>query len=203
MEQNLDVESQSVGLWLEDCHVHAPGGVDRLRGGGADITLVGGEESAAPVDLRVGGGLQVELDLLAAGCGLEQHRVLVLRVDGLQRSTVRAVDEGLALEAGAAGVEAEVQDGLHLPPRPLSGYAAVESEPCGAPGRAPRGADAVRFEIQIQALCGWDGLAGQLVSADVEGLRSGMHGWPDPFGEGAVCAVESERDVIVHEGPPG
>lgn len=97
-----------------------------------------GPDRLAPGDGGVGGQLDQQVHRLpAARVGGQQHAAVV-RVQALDRGAVGVVHQPLGLPAGTAGqVEAEVEDGLDTPARPLRRDLPGNPEPGGGPRAAP------------------------------------------------------------------
>ncbi len=111
LAEDIEVLLQLPDLGLEDGELGAGDAVERVARGGGGVAHRGGPEveAAAAEEQRVGGGLDVEVDLLAAGRRVGDADPLGARVQPLDDGAVGPVDEPLRVEAGVAGVEPEVE----------------------------------------------------------------------------------------------
>ncbi len=148
---------------------------------------------------RVGGGLDVPLDLLAALGAVGHAHPVVVRVEGLDLAAVGPVDQAFALEPGHHPVEAEVEDGFHRAAGPVRGDRTGDPEPRGAPGRAPRVADRVGLVARRESFGDGDGLAGGLPALDGQRDRAGVDGGLDALLEDPAEAVFGDAAVVMHD----
>ncbi len=194
--EHVEVLDQLPDLGLEEGEVHPGEAVEGLVAAGAQVALVGG---AVVDEDRVGGGLDVPFDPLAALGAVGHAHPVVVRVEGLDLAAVGAVDQALALEAGHHPVEAEVEDGLHGPPGPSVGDGSGDLEPGGAPGRAPCVAGRAGLVGRGQTLGDGDGLARGVPPLDGQRERAGVDGGPDAFVEHPAEAVLGDAAVVMHD----
>ncbi len=200
LAQHLKVQVEVPDLFVEDGDVGALEGVERLVAGREHVTERGRGGEVACEDVGVGGGLEQVVDDLAAGCRLGDRHVLVERVDRLQRGPVGEVDQGLGLVAGPVADEAEVDDGLDAATRELGGHLAVQPEPGGAPGRAPRGVHGERLVRGDRGFLEGHRLPGGLPGRHLEGDGGRMDRGLDALVVEALYALLDPAAFVVHGG---
>ncbi len=203
LAEDLQVEHEVPDRLVEHREIHAGERVLRLAARGVLVAEPRGHEGVVVEDDGVGGGLDVQADLLAAlGGGADAHP-LVARVEALHRGAVGAVDQALALEAGHVLVEAEIEDRLDGPPGPLLRHGAGDAEPAGTPGSAPAGAHLDGLGVGRESFGDRHGLAGGVPHRDVERHGLGVHGGADALVEDALETGFDQVAVVMHAGAPG
>ena len=143
--QHLDVEAEVPDVLVEDGQVGCAEPVERRVPGGEPCRPAAVGTNPPRQDVGVGGGLDQQPDLLAAGGRVRDRHVLVLRRDALDRPAVQVVDERLGLDARPVADEPEVEHGLHPPAGPLGGHPPVARNQLVDHGAAPRRARAERL----------------------------------------------------------
>ena len=126
-------------------------------------------------------------DLHRTRAGGDRHR-RTPRVDALQRLAVWSTHEALALESGAVSGEAEIDDRLDPPRRPLGGHLGPAAEPRRAPRRSPRRRHGER-------------VAGHRATARPRRSSPAGRGWTSgqhAFEQLAVDALLDQAPVVVH-----
>ncbi|OEI67426.1 hypothetical protein Cus16_2856 [Curtobacterium sp. ER1/6] len=176
--------------------------VDRLRPGGRPGPERCRALEVVATDVRVRGGLDVQLEG-AAGADLDGHGV-VARLDALDRRAVGAPGESLGLEAGLplreAEVDAELDRGAGVGAE-VVGHGAPHAEPRGAPGAAaPRAADRERRVLGGDGLGERDGLVRHVPGVDGDRGRAAVHGGVDAVADETGDPGFDERFVVVHGG---
>ncbi len=192
LEQHLEVERELEDLGLEDRELHAARAVQLARRRGEDVALLGRQEGVVVEQHRVGRGLEVQVDDLAALRRVGDRHPLVARVDALHRGAVGAVHESLTLEARHVLVETEVHAYLDGASGPRLGNLACEVEPGRSPGRAPLTSDLEGLVIEGDALRGSDRLTRQLVCLHGESVRRRVDCRNDAFSQHAGHAADGE-----------
>ena len=198
LEQHVQVEGQFEDLGLHEGDLGTADSVERFAGGRRQVAVARGEEGVTAEDHRVRGRLHVEVDDLPAGSVLRDGDPLVTGVDRLHRLPIGAIHQALGLEAGAGGVESQVEHHLDLPPGPVHGHFSLEPEPGGGPSGPPRRPERVGLVVGRQRLPGSDGFPGKMMGGQGERDRCPVDGRPDPFSEDAAGAIDGERGVGVH-----
>ncbi len=174
-----------------------------LGAGRGLVPVGGGRERPALREVRIGGRFYVEVHRHAAAQQL-QGNVLVPRGECLDDGSVGPPGRALALEAGKIGAEAQVHqnfDGGILRAPPGTGDLALEPQPFGAPGPAPRRAGLLRSEFLPQRLLYGDRLARRIPAAQCERSRARVHRGEDAFAQKAVQPDFRETAVVVQCDP--
>ncbi len=168
--------------------------VQRLVAGGALVA----EHRHRALDDRVGGGLDVEGDVLAALRRIADAQPAATRMQPFDRLAVRGVHEPFGGEAGTTGVEPEVDDGLHRAPRPRVGHLPGEPEPRRSPRWPPRVADGRGTVLGSKPGGRCDRLARCMpcLDGELDGLR--VHRRTDPVAQDAFQPVFDQFAVVVH-----
>jgi hypothetical protein len=198
LAEDLEVHDEVPHLRVEHGQVHPRDPVLRLVAGRAHVAELGRQEGVVVEDGGVGRGLDVQLDLLAARRLVGHAHPLVVRVDALHRGAVGPVDQALALESGLVGVEAEVEQRLHGPARPLGRDGAAHGDPAGPPGHSPGVAHGQRLPGRYQALGDRHGFAGGVPDADLQRDGLGVDRRDDALDQDARESGFDETAVIVH-----
>jgi hypothetical protein len=151
---------------------------------------------AAPGDIRVGGGFEVELDRLATGRSRRDRRLVVARVDALHR-VLTVPEETLTPETHHPSV-AKVDAGDDVLAGPGLRHGAAQAEPRRRPGAAPRLADAERLELAAIGLRGLDGLTADEVAGYLERRRLRIQEGKDDLPDQAPDPAPLDVTFVAH-----
>ncbi len=198
---HLQVERQVPDVLVQDGEVGAGHGVERVGRRGELVAEGGGADEAVPQDVGVGGGLQQQVDPLAALGPLRHRHVLVLRLDALERPSVRVVDQGLGLMARPGADEPEVEHRLHPPPGPLGRHLAGGPDPQRGPRPPPALAHREGPPVRLQPghrLGDRHRLVGDLPGRQFQRHGGGVDGGPDALGQHPFEPCLGEQAIVVH-----
>ena len=148
VEQHIEIHREPERLPVEHREVDAPESVSGLVTSGR---LVSQESRAKAVlhDGGIAGGLEEEVDRLAADSAASDPVPAVLRVDALEGRALRVVEQPLGLKARPLAPEAEVDDDLHLLTGQRLRHHPGDLEPPRRPRLTPRRPGPDRFVASV------------------------------------------------------